>query len=441
MPASNKYFLKIIRKNHVRSKYVNQSRSKSLTLFLFILVATQTMGIQHSRSVDLVSEFRKFYIDSIESESVNKVYNTIMDQRFRTRKQMEALAIKIYYCAVSRPDLSYKYSKLVKKLKMEEATEDEELVTFQTVFNEEVLNFIFLAATNHNEHATDEATNERGKAVAEFLGNLYNVGVYKLEIILQATKLMHTRNGPKSPLILNHMLNIISSKLKEENITVERFHEMVHEFNIPVVTKSNLNPESAAIGRFYDFLSTLKKRKRYRFYYDYNKFEIISSEAHSVQIGHMFMDLYENEEFINVYRDIALEIHFWRPDLLLADLKNEFEKLCEKLESFKQRYDRNNEQKFVDMGNVVIEFYNSRLIDDEIVEYFLDITKSSNMPKELFKNIFVEVLNRYDGVKVQEYFGYIQEHAETFSDSKDVIAAVQGFVQGRGGKRSSGSKK
>jgi hypothetical protein len=136
--------------------------------------------------------------------------------------------------------------------------------------------------------------------------------------------------------------------------------------------------------------------------------------------------------FNNVFREIALEIYYVRPDDTLTYLNKYF---SEKFEEFE------NSTEIPGMAfknfNILImmipDFYNSGLLTDETIEHFLNVTikKSPKMILEGFQFVLAVVLMKYQGQVNENYVKYFKDVGENFPEWKLTIPIIEEFIQNR----------
>lgn len=384
-------------------------------------------------------------LDTIEYESVSKVEEALLDMKWTTRRELEGCGMMIYEKASMRADLTLKYAQLVKKLQDVEVTEEGDTMKFMNAFDSHFMNFVKNVVSMNELQAKTSISlilkrKDVNKAVGFLLGNLYNVNFYTLAQIMQVAKLLKQKKGPRNKMLLEHMLSTMQVRMSHENVSKDMINSMIERYDSEKDGVEYTNPDSDAIAHFCTFLADIKENK-FIFYDGYDTFEKISEESYEIEVGNLFQDAYTNEDCLNFYRDIALNIHSVRPDLLQTQFKDEINKVIVKLDAKKQKYDRDTAHKFNHLGNMIVEFYTAGLIDDDLVENFLNALKASKMPKKFFRCIFLEVLKRYEGSKMSDYFQYFRTICTEMPEFKSNITTVQEYIQNRGIKRPGGSKR
>jgi len=384
-------------------------------------------------------------LDTIEYESVSKVEEALLNMKWTTKREIEGAGMMIYEKASMRADLSLKYAQLVKKLQDVEVTEDGDTMKFMTAFDSHFLNFVKNVITMNEMQARTTVSiipkrRDIGRAVGIFLGNLYNVSFYTLAQMMQVAKLLKQKKGTRNKILLENVLSTMSVRMCHENVSMDMINNMIQRYEPEIDGNENLNPDSDAIAHFCTFLADIKESK-FKLYDGYESFVKISEESHEVEIGCLFQDAYTNDECLNVYRDIAISIYCFRPDLLQSQLKEEFNKVVAKLDAQKQKYDRDSANKFDHLGNMIVEFYTVGLIEDDLVENYLNALKGSKMPKKMFRWIFLEVLKKYEGSKISDYFQYFRTICTEMPEFKSNITTVQEYLHNRGTRKLGTSKR
>ncbi|XP_070507944.1 uncharacterized protein [Chironomus tepperi] len=438
----------------------NESESDTISSFDFSRIAfcSRSELLNELKTLKLTKKkkhHRKFYnedfpehdkiLDTIEYESVAKVEEALMETKLSTKRELEGTGIMIYQKASERTDLSLKYAQLVKKLQDVEVTEDGDTQIFKAGFDSHFLNFINNVMTMNELMANPGISikskrKDNTKAVGLFIGNLYNVNYYTLARVIQIAKLIKEKKGPKNKMLLEHVLTTMSVRLSHENIKMDVINNMLGRYDPDNNANKNLNPDSDAIANFCAFLADIKENK-FKFYDGYESFEKIAEESHEIKIGCLIQDAFTNEESLNVYRDVALNIHNYRPELLQLQLKEEFNKVIAKFDAKKQKFDLENVNKFSHVGNMIVEFYTAGLIEDDLVETYLNALKGSKMPKKIFRWIFLQVLKRYEGSKLTDYFQYFQSICIEMPEFRSNITMVKEYLQNRGTRKIITSKR
>jgi len=392
------------------------------------------MGSLHSKTsyVYLDYGYYKSYINTLDTESVSRVYNKILADKFRTRKQMQACGILIYEKAVDEPNFSLKCAQLAKELEDEIVIEDGNKHIFHVVFSDYLIPFITFIIAKYDDKYMNKQLVQRGMGISTFIGNLYNVGFYGLPQIVEMAQKAQKRVTPKSAFFMENILNTCSEKLESKHVSLGFFEMMVakyrrEDFFDSTQTQAKDEPRTD----FIQFLYKMKTENRHEFFQRYLEFKSMPDQVHKMEIKFLMKYILENEQFLNIYRFVALEIHRMRPDLLKLDLKFEFDKAIEKYEIIQDVNSEENTKNFEYLGKVVIEFYSAGLIDDEVVEHFLNVAKSAKMPIKIFNLIFVEVLKRYEGKHLMDYYRHLSKKCKKLPEMQITVAIVEDYVLNR----------
>jgi hypothetical protein len=126
---------------------------------------------------------------------------------------------------------------------------------------------------------------------------------------------------------------------------------------------------------------------------------------------------------------------------LQLQLKEEFNKVITKLDAQKHKFSRDSAHKFDHLGDMIIQFYTAGLIEDDLVESYLNALKGSKMPKKIFRWIFLEILKKYEGSKTSDYFQYFRTICTEMPEFKSNITTVQEYLHNRGTRKLGTSKR
>lgn len=394
------------------------------------------MGSLHSKTSYIYIDYGyyKSYINTLDTESVSRVYNKILADKFRTRKQMQACGILIYEKAVDEPNFSLKCAQLAKELEDEVIIEDGKKQIFHVVFSSYLIPFLTFIITKYDDKYMNKRLVQRGMGISTFIGNLYNVGFYGLPQIVEIAQQAQKKVTPKSAFFMENVLNTCSEKLESKHVSLGFFEMMVaqyrrEDFFDPKQETANDEPRT----EFIQFLHKLKTENQHEFYQKYSDFSSLDDEIHKMEIKFLMKYILENEQLLNVYRYVALEIHRESRSMLKTDLKFEFDKAIEKYEVIKDVNSDENIKNIEYLGKVIIEFYTAGLIDDEVVEHFLNVIKSAKVPIKVFNQIFVELLKKYEGKHLMDYYRYLNKKCKKLPEMQKTVAIVEDYIVNKSG--------
>jgi hypothetical protein len=277
---------------------------------------------------------------------------------------------------------------------------------------------------------TDYAV-QRGKSIALFIGNLYMTDVFNLAPIVQICHLVKQQETSKNKFFNETIFGVISKKLKaSENVSQDFFNLLITDGLTAVNGDSKFDPEDNAMMKFSQYLDRISYDEHYEFYENFDDFKNMSEKALEVEITILFKDAVkvENLKFRNVYRDLALEIHFMRPNETRNCLSTLFIKSIEQFEVMKIIDCAGSINSCNALGKAMTEFFNCGLLDERVVEHFLNAVKSPKVPSLIFSYAFIEVLKKYRGKNLYNYLDYFKKSAKKLPDSSKVISAVEDYV-------------
>lgn len=133
----------------------------------------------------------------------------------------------------------------------------------------------------------------------------------------------------------------------------------------------------------------------------------------------------EIDDNLCVFRDVALNIHQLRPELLETIINKEFNKAIERYEVIRCVTHPLNIAKFDHLGQVVSEFYTTGLIDDSIVVKFLDIAR--NWPVNIYSDVYMDSMKKFQG-KI-EYFSFFKTVLKESPELKLLVQVVKEHVK------------
>lgn len=391
------------------------------------------MGAIQSRSFDFYCDYAIYHsnIESIETDSPSRVYHKMMEENFTCKKQMEAVSIIIYEKAILKTHLSLKCAQLVKELEVEGCEDkDTDTILFHIVFAEYLIKTIKAYVACYDDNTMRNCAVQRGKSIAFFIGNLYIADVFNLTPIIEICHMVKQKETPKNKFFIRTILGVISEKMESENISLDIFNQLIINGLTVVSSDSDSDAENDAMIMFSHYLDRICNDEHYEFYENFRDFRNMSKTALEVEIKILFKDAVEirNQKFTNVYRDLALEIHYMRP----SDTRNCLNSLfIKKIVSFKVINNLDSEENFSNcnaLGKTVTEFFNSGLIDEQVVEYFLNVVKSPRVPSLIFTYAFIDVLKKYRGKSLYNYLEYFKKSAKKLRKSKNLISAVEEYV-------------
>jgi len=387
------------------------------------------MGAIQSRSFDVYNDYTK-YIESIETDTPSRVYNKMMEGNFTCRKQMEAVSITIYEKAILKTHLSLKCAQLVKELEVEGCEDNSELILFHIVFAEYLIKTIMANVACYDDNKMTDYAIQRGKRIALFIGNLYIADVFNLTPIIEICHMVKQKETPKNKIFIITILSVISEKMISENISLEIFNQLIINGLKVVSSDSDSDPEDDAMMKFSQYLDRIGNDEHYEFYENFRDFKNMSEKALEVKITILFKDAVKirNQKFTNVYRDLALEIHYMRPSETRHCLSSLFIKNIERYEVIKNLDSEENSSSCNALGKTVTEFFNSGLLDERVVEHFLNAVKSPKVPSLIFTYAFVDVLKKYRGKSLYNYLEQFKKYAKKLPDSSKIISAVEEYV-------------
>lgn len=158
------------------------------------------MGALQSRLVDFQAYYAIYQtcIDSIKGEHPIQIYNKLMKENFKSKKQIEAVVIIIYEKAVINTDLSLKCAQLVKELESEGLFENDEKIMFHVAFDQYLMNLVHSIIDNYDDSKMTDYAVQRGKSIAFFIGNLFVVDALAMTLLIeigQKAKRNETQNN------------------------------------------------------------------------------------------------------------------------------------------------------------------------------------------------------------------------------------------------------
>lgn len=395
------------------------------------------MGANQSRSFDFYCSFAISIscVDAIETESPSQVYNRLKEGLFRTRKQMEAVSIIIYEKALLKINLSQKCAQLVKELQAEACYDENKLFLFQIVFSEYLMNTMKSYVAVYDDSKMNGLAIQCGKSIAFFIGNLYISDVFTLTTIIEICNIVKQKETPRSKFFIETILSIISKKMNSENISRAVFDQMVINGLTPASSDRDFDDEDEAMSKFSQFMYNVTEIREIRFYDNYCDFKNMSEKALEVEITILFNDCiqFQNKHYANVYCDIALDIHYMRPSETRNCLCNLFIRNIERYEVIKDADSEDNAVLCNILGKTLTVFFQNGLLDERVVEHFLNAIKSPKVPWLIFIYTFINVLTKYRGKNIYNFLENFKKSAKKLPDSKQIIAAVDEYVTDKEG--------
>ncbi|KAL7014642.1 hypothetical protein ACKWTF_016040 [Chironomus riparius] len=386
------------------------------------------MGALQSRTDNFQSknEGYQLIIDSIESEHPVLVHRNLKKHGdFTTKEQLEAVSIIIYEKAVLNPHLSLKCAQLVKQIEAETVFENDKKFIFHSTFNQYLMKLVHSIIDNYDESKMTDHAVERGKRIATFIGHLFNVDSLGMTLLIEIGQAAKKKKTKSNNFFINTIWNVVAeSMFSTHSITFEIFDSMISD---PIDIRnrnSNLDLEYNAAKRFCGYLQKINAYNHYEYYGHFDDFKYMEEETLKVAVTSFLGHAVAKPDFINVYCEIALEIYNIQPCETKTILINFL------IENSIANSRNDKSSSFYNLLNMIIEFSNIGLIGDSILDKFLNISKSSRIPIEIFNYLFVGVLTKYRGQFLQRYF----EHFKKCTDaklSKLLIPAIQQFIQCR----------
>lgn len=190
------------------------------------------------------------------------------------------------------------------------------------------------------------------------------------------------------------------------------------------------DPDYIAATRFCVFLENIYGANHYEFYNNFDDFLHIGEDTMKIAITSFLGHALKKFQFINVYRDLALDIYYMRPNETINCLRNFFIKNIERYQVIVNLGLNESLKNFDTLGIVIIEFYNVGLINDEILERFMKVAKSSKILIEIFNYVLVEVLTKYRGKFVQIYFEHCKKSSKEANIPEELIPVIEEYIQG-----------
>ncbi|XP_070507981.1 uncharacterized protein [Chironomus tepperi] len=392
------------------------------------------MGAIQSRSFDFYCNFAISHsiVEYIETESPSQVYHRLKDGCLTTSKQMEAVSIIIYDKVILKPHLSLKCAQLVKELEAEGCNENGELVLFHVVFAEYLLNIMKTFVSVYDDSKMNDFAVQRGKSIASFIGYLYIVDVFNLAPIIEICQMAKQKETQKNSFFIETIWFITSHKMKSENVSLEVFnHLIINGLTIAPSSDTDSDSEDDPMMKFSRFLDQICYDEHYEFYENFLDFKNMSEKALEVEITILVKDAIkvENKKFTNVYRDIALDIHYMRPNETRYCLSKLFIKEIERYEVIKCNDNAENLNRCSILGKSITKFYQSGLLDESVVEHYLNAVSYPNAASLLFTFNFIDVLTKYRGKNIYKYFDSFKKFASKLPNPDKVIAPVEEYVK------------
>jgi len=391
------------------------------------------MGALQSRLVDFQAYYAIYQacIDSIKTEHPIQVYNKLMKEKFKLKKQIEAVVIIIYEKAVLHTNLSLKCAQLVKELESEGLFENDEKIMFHVAFDQYLMKLVHSIIDNYDDSKMTEYAVQRGKSIAFFIGNLFVVDALAMTLLIEIGQAAKRKETQNNKFFIKTIWNTIADKMLSDNeITYEIFNEMLSEpFDIRNGNAKN-DPDYIAAAQFCVFLENIYGANHYEFYNNFDDFLHIREDTMKIAITSFLGHALKKFQFINVYRDLALDIYYMRPNETINCLRNFFIESIERYQVIVNLGLNENLKNFDTLGIVIIEFYNVGLINDEILERFMKVAKSSKILIEIFIYVLVEVLTKYRGKFVQIYFDHCKKSSKEASIPEGLIPVVREYIQG-----------
>lgn len=389
------------------------------------------MGIILSQQVDFRINFAitQAAFEHIEKESPTRVYNRILDEKFASKIQMYAVSVMIYEKAILNLNLSVKCAQLVKELEVEEIDEDEERILFSEVFTSTVYRNVAEYVEIDEQGVFNENFKQRFRNAAIFLGNLYNIGVFPLGTVAAIARMLSENKTRMSKFFMDTILKTTSAKMtSEENATKKSFRNLM---DIPAVHLHPCpwyyNPEEGIIASFRDHLFQIRSENFHKFYENFDDFLVISKEAFFNNIRFYYNDILNNQDFLCIYRDIALEINQRQPELFQKYLKAFFKRSIERYEVVMEiDYDGNIKQ-FIHLGNMTVAFYTAGLIENDIIEQILAASLSKKWARRIFIGIYLDVLKNCE--TKNEHFQHYEKIFNNLTQYKMFLSIVEEHVK------------
>lgn len=409
------------------------------------------MGASASNQKRFSKEFAKFkpYVDALETERPVSIYSKFFSKRFKSPSEMHAVTTLIYDKAIQKPALSMKCVFLLKLFKEEVSMLDGEKFAYPSVFDDFFQPYIQALIESMRDRKLTAPMVQCTQAIALFLGNLLLVDFYTKNQIMAILQLVRKRPTPNGTFFLNIVKTTIAEKLGWSSMSSDVIDKLIDSHRpSPDTEKPNdtdtdcmSDEEEPPKTKFQDFVKKIHTGTDQGFFDDYKVFENLSDDIFIEEVKFLLHMAFDNnhEHCLSVYKNVILEIHRRRPNLTFACLQNELFMLFVGI--FKQHEARGVYLDFhgIDaVGVLVGELYSAALIEDVVVEKFLEVTKPSNT--DAFIRTFMDVLRKYRGNMPDDFYYIFLQKIQTYTIWNPVRTAVEDFLVGTKDK-SIGSKK
>lgn len=392
------------------------------------------MGAIKSKEFETTQEYHMYnpIITSLEKDSVSRVCSRIKSEKFKTSKQMERLTIIIYEKAITRHNITIKCAQLAKDLEDESIMEDGKKLHFHSVFAGYFIPLVDFIVSNYDDKFLSDFNIKRGMGLASFIGHLYNVRFFDIETIVKIANDEMKYRTPKSEIFFKHLAKTI--KIKVNNIDLEpSFFKMMVEMykkDRKYDPETSL-PDGVLFTDFSSFITNIMNDRKVEIYENYDEFETESDIMHKKEIRFLYKGMLRKDEMLNLFRNIAIDVHHHHPNRICENLREELYNTIEKFETLRQVGSAKKIQKFEHIGKVVVEFYTARLIDGEIVDKYLTTGMLPKLPEKGFVMTFLEVLKMLESPLLHDFFKHLKRIVKNTPENRVILDVVKEHVRSK----------
>ncbi|CAG9811735.1 unnamed protein product [Chironomus riparius] len=389
------------------------------------------MGSFQSKSNNFQSKYQPI-IDLIESEHDLHVYHKLMKINFISKEQLDEVGIILYEKAVFNPNLSLKCAQFVKQLGPETVFENGEKIIFHSNFDRYLMNLINSIIENYDDSKMTDCAVELGKNIATFIGHLFDVEFLDLKFLIEIVKAAKRKETKNNEFFIKTIWNVTDKKLKDiHGITYESFNDIItggFELNLK---NTKLDPDYNSADRFCSYLKKILFAEHYKFYEHFEDFANMREDTLKTTMTTFLENGVENSELTKIFRDLAIEIYNIRPNETKTNLVNFFNEHIDLYQYYMSIEIDEGMTNINNLGILIVDFYIIGLINEDIIEKFLNTIEWSRMSIDKFNNFLIEVLTKYRGPFMRSYFEHSKKSMTNLKARKILIPVLEELIRCR----------
>lgn len=404
------------------------------------------MGASSSHFFLYAKDFAKFQpcIDAIEKESHVEVYEKYFASKFKTAREMMAVGALTFEKAIDNPGLSPKCTQLLQLLQKESAFTGGRKEYFYGTFGSLFIPYMkrLLKKFDRNSKMISK---QRGIAIASYISTLYRVEFITKHTMIEMLHNVLSRESPKNAFFMN----ILKSAVDENELITELLlggfqwdsESDVDDSSDAADTSSDsssiiesdssddLTEVEHSMEKFRAFVKNIHTGTNQTFFDGYEDFRDLSVGLLGKEVEGLWIEATSYENNTSVYRNVFLEIYQRRPSFLVGKLQYEIRLLLSHLQMQYEITGVNRDYGGIEEAGILVgDFYNLGMIDEDVIEKFLDVTTLSK--SAAYFRLFMDMLRRYNGNRLEYFFCILKEKTRASIISKPVMSAVQHFIEG-----------